>query len=217
MTEQSLLIIAVFVGYFILHSLSASLWAKRRVAACCPALVPYYRLLFNVLAILLAIPLAYLAWRYPGEPLWQWQGIAGHIADGIGLLALLALLYSLRLYDMREFAGVRQAAGRVHEIRDMEHFRISPMHRYVRHPWYFLILLLLWSRDMSSNQLLIYALVSLYLFIGSRLEERKLIAYHGRVYEAYRQRVAGLFPLPWKTLSKHEARRLLADYDHSPR
>lgn len=213
MTEQSLLIIVIFVAYFVLHSLTASLWAKRRVAACCPAQVPYYRLVFNALAILLAVPLVYLAWRYPGEPLWQWRGAAGYLADGIGLLALLALLYSLRLYDMEEFAGLRQARGKVKAIQDQEHFRISPFHRYVRHPWYFLILLILWSRDMSSNQLLIYALVSLYLLIGSRLEERKLIAYHGAVYEAYRRRVAGLIPLPWKTLTKREAQQLLADHD----
>lgn len=215
MNEASLLIIVIFLSYFVLHSLTASLWLKRRVAACCPGVVPYYRLLFNALAVMLAIPLVYLAWQYPGEPLWQWRGVAGYIANGIGLLALLALLYSLRLYDMGEFAGLTQAAGKSHEIRDQEHFQISPLHRFVRHPWYFLILLILWSRDMNSNQLLIYSLLTAYLIIGSRLEERKLIAYHGKIYEAYRQRVAGLIPLPWKTLSKAEARQLLAEYSRN--
>lgn len=214
MSTTQLLIVAIFVSYFVLHSLTASLWLKRRVAACCPALVPYYRLLFNTLATLLALPLLYLAWRYPGESLWEWQGTAGYLADAIGLLALIALLYSLRLYDMSEFAGLRQARGDSRVIEDQERFRISDFHRYVRHPWYFLILLVLWSRDMSSNQLLIYSLVTLYLIIGSRLEERKLIAYHGPVYEAYRRRVASLLPLPWKTLSRREAQLLLTQHRH---
>jgi protein-S-isoprenylcysteine O-methyltransferase Ste14 len=217
MSREHLLIIAVFVAYFVLHSLLASLWMKRRVASCCPSLVPYYRLTFNALAIVLALPLIYLAWHYPGETLWQWQGTALYVVNGIAMLAFIALLYSMRLYDMGEFMGLRQARSEVREIKDMEHFQISTFHRYVRHPWYFLILVILWTRDLTTSQLLIYSLVTLYLYIGSRLEERKLIAYHGEVYEAYRERVAGLIPLPWKILSKEEAQQLLAHYARQPR
>jgi protein-S-isoprenylcysteine O-methyltransferase Ste14 len=212
MPLEYLLIIAVFALYFALHSLLASLWMKRRIAHCCPALLPYYRLAYNALAVVLALPLLYLAWRYPGETLWQWQGAAFYLVNAIALLALIALLYSLRLYDMGEFLGLRQARGAVHDIKDLEHFQISDFHRYVRHPWYFLILVILWTRDITSTQLLIYSLVTLYLVVGSRLEERKLIAYHGQVYQAYRQRVAGLIPLPWKILSREEARSLLERY-----
>ncbi|HEY9148772.1 MAG TPA: hypothetical protein VIQ22_07140 [Gammaproteobacteria bacterium] len=212
MQNEHLLIISTFTAYFALHSLLASLWLKQRVARCCPGLLPYYRLGYNLLAVVLAVPLLYLLWRYPGEPLWQWQGFGGYLADGLGLLTLITLLYSLRLYDMGEFLGLRQAHGKVHQIRDMEHFQISPLHRYVRHPWYFLILVIIWSRDVASNQLLIYLLVTLYLVIGSRLEERKLIAYHGEVYREYRRRVAGLIPLPWKTLSQPQADALLSRY-----
>lgn len=212
MQNEHLLIISTFTAYFALHSLLASLWLKQRVARCCPGLLPYYRLGYNLLAVVLAVPLLYLLWRYPGEPLWQWQGFGGYLADGLGLIALIVLLYSLRLYDMGEFLGLRQARGKVHQIRDMEHFQISPLHRYVRHPWYFLILVIIWSRDMASNQLLIYLLVTLYLVIGSRLEERKLIVYHGEVYRDYRRHVAGLIPLPWKILSPSQAKALLARY-----
>lgn len=213
MPEETLLIIVVFLAYFVLHSLTASLWMKQRVASYCPSVVPYYRLLFNFLAILLSLPLIYIALRYPGEPLWQWQGVAFYIVNVIAVLALIALLYSIRLYDMDEFLGFTQAKGKVSEIKDMERFQISVFHRFVRHPWYFLILVILWTRDISSNQLLIYSLVTLYLFIGSRLEERKLIAYHGEIYEAYRKRVAGLIPLPWKILSKKGAEQLLLSYE----
>lgn len=215
MPHEYLLIIGVYVLYFAFHSLMASLWMKQRIASCCPTVIPYYRLIFNSLAIILACPLAYLAWRYPGEPLWQWHGVARYITTGTALLAFIALLYSLRIYDMREFSGLRQVRNKVHSVKDMEHFRISDFHRFVRHPWYFLILVILWSRDLSTTQLLITALISAYLVLGSYLEERKLLAYHGEVYKAYRQRVAGLFPLPWKILSRSEAKRLLTEYGHS--
>lgn len=212
MPQEQLLIIGVFIAYFVLHSLLASVWMKQWVVDCCPAVMPYYRLIYNVLAIVLALPLIYLVWRYPGEILWQWEGTAFYIVNGIALAAIVLLLYSLRLYDMKEFMGLRQAKGKIHQVQDQEHFQLSAFHRYVRHPWYFLILVILWTRDITTSGLLIYSLVTLYLFIGSRLEERKLIAYHGAVYDAYRRRVASLFPLPWKTLSKVEAERLLARY-----
>lgn len=208
MSHEILVIVAVYVAYFVLHSVLASLRMKRHIASRLPSVMPYYRLLFNLIAVLLAIPLVYLAWRYPGEPLWQWQGSARYVTNGIAVLAAIALLYSLRLYDMREFTGLKQFQDNVHEIRDMEHLRISAFHRYVRHPWYFLILLILWTRDLTTNQFLINLLITAYLFIGSRLEERKLIAYHGQVYEEYRKQVAALFPLPWKILSRKDARSL---------
>lgn len=209
MKQETLLIVVVFLGYFALHSLTASLWLKQLIARCCPAATPYYRLGFNLLASLTALPLIYLAWRFPGEPLWHWQGVAFYLVNIVALLAVIALVYSIRLYDMSEFMGLRQVRGQISDVNDQENFRISPFHRYVRHPWYFLILVIIWTRDLSTNQLLIYCLVTLYLIIGSRLEERKLIAYHGEVYREYSKRVAGLFPLPWKLLSENEAKRLL--------
>jgi protein-S-isoprenylcysteine O-methyltransferase Ste14 len=193
MPEGSLIIIALFLAYFAIHSLTASLWMKRLVVERYPQLVPWYRLLFNFLSLLLAIPLLAALW---------W----------LALLAFIAFIYSLKMYDMAEFWGTRQLREQVHEVRDLEQFQISPFHRYVRHPWYFLLLVILWTRDITTTQLLCYSLITLYLFIGSRMEERKLIAYHGAVYERYRQRVAGIIPLPWKFLSRSEAERLLKEY-----
>jgi len=40
-------------------------------------------------------------------------------------------------------------------------------------------------------------------------EEKKLIAYHGEIYEHYRRKVPGLIPTPWRYLSKSQAKALL--------
>ena len=210
MPDGTLIIITLFIAYFVIHSLTASLWLKQWVAMRYPALVPYYRLLFNALSLLLAIPLVVVVLLYPGEPLWQWHGIGFYVANGLALLAVIAFFYSLKMYDMAEFWGMRQLQERVKEVKDMEQFKISVFHRFVRHPWYTMILVIIWSRDMSTSQLLTYSLVTLYLVIGSRMEERKLIAYHGEVYRRYRQQVPGLVPLPWRYLNRAEAEQLLA-------
>jgi protein-S-isoprenylcysteine O-methyltransferase Ste14 len=51
-------------------------------------------------------------------------------------------------------------------------------------------------------------LMTFYFVIGSRLEERKLLRYHGEIYHRYRERVPGLVPLPWKYLRDTDVKAL---------
>jgi hypothetical protein len=62
---------------------------------------------------------------------------------------------------------------------------------------------------MSVTTLLSSVMITLYFFIGSRLEEKKLLVYHGDTYRRYMARVPGLIPLPWKSLTPEEAEALL--------
>ena len=213
MTESEwrniLLLSSSWIGYFALHSALASLAVKRRVAATWPALMPYYRLMFNLLASLLILPILWLTYRDPGPLLWRWQGAAAWLANGLALAALFCFWLSLRSYDMQEFLGLRQLRLHVRKVEDQEHFHLSPFHRHVRHPWYFFGLVLVWTRDMNTATLLSSVFITLYFVIGSRLEEKKLLVYHGETYRRYMARVPGLIPLPWKFLSAKDAEALL--------
>lgn len=198
-----------WIIYFALHSVLASLAVKRRVAAAWPQLMPYYRLAYNILASLLLLPILWLTYHDPGPLLWRWQGAAAWLANGLALAAIIGLLLSLKSYDMQEFLGLRQLQHNVRNVEDQEHFQLSPFHRYVRHPWYFFGLVLLWTRDMNATTLLSGVFITLYFVIGSRLEEKKLLVYHGDIYRRYMARVSGLLPLPWKTLTAEEAKALV--------
>lgn len=205
------IVTGVFLAYFALHSLVASIMMKQWVAKHWPAVMPYYRLVFNALAIVLTLPLLLLMYWYPGEPLWQWQGVGFYMTSALALFAVIGFFYSLKFYDLSEFWGTRQLKEHNTSVHDQENFHISPMHRYVRHPWYFLALVIIWTRDVSTVQLLVYLLVTAYFVIGSRMEEQKLIAYHGEVYRRYQKKVPGVFPLPWKFLSAVQAESLLKE------
>lgn len=208
-----LIVIGVFLAYFVLHTLTASLSMKQWVAGRWPEVMPWYRLAFNALAIILTIPLLVVMFLFPGEILWSWQGIGFYLTSTMAIMALIGFFYSLKHYDLSEFWGTRQLKEDNSSVYDQESFHISPFHRYVRHPWYFFALVLIWTRDVSTVQLLVYSMVTAYFVIGSKFEERKLIAYHGEVYKKYQQKVAGVIPLPWKILSAEQARALLDEYN----
>lgn len=199
-----------WLAYFVVHSLLASLWLKSWIAARFPGSQRVYRLAFNGLAVLTLLPILWLSFSAPGPLLWAWRGPAGWLANGVALAAGAAFVLSLKYYDTRSFLGLRQWTSRQQQVGDEEDFQLSPFHRYVRHPWYFFALLLIWSRDMSSATLLSAVLTTIYLVVGAWLEERKLLVYHGAIYRRYMKGVPGLLPRPWKSLSADDAARLVA-------
>lgn len=202
------LLAACWIAYFAIHSLLASLSVKHAVAHHWPGFVPWYRIIFNLLAILLIIPPLYLLYTIGGDPVWEWRGSWAWIMNGIAAVAMFGFFYSLRFYDGSEFLGIRQLQEDERSVEDQEHFRLSPLHYCVRHPWYFLGLLLIWTRDMPPAMLLTAVLATIYFILGSWFEERKLMVYHGEVYAEYRRLVPALLPLPWRCINTETAQRL---------
>lgn len=202
------LLALVWMGYFIIHSLLASLTLKQWVALRLPALLPWYRILYNFVALVLILPPLIALWWLHSEPFWRWEGVWAWLAYSLMLMACFGFAWSLRYYDSREFLGLKQLERQQQDVADQEQLHISPLHRYVRHPWYSLGLVLVWTQDMDPARLVSAVCITLYLIYGSILEERKLLVFHGERYREYRKSVPGLVPRPWKYLSKQQAKVL---------
>ena len=210
LNSHHFVMIILWMLYFSIHSLFASLRFKQFILLLYPGIMPWYRLIFNILAIVLLIPPVFLMLMYPGDLVWQWSGNWRYLANSLALLAIAGFIFSLRSYDSSEFLGTRQLKEGRKDIKERESFHLSVFHRYVRHPWYAFALVLIWSRDMHVSYLLSAILMSLYFIIGSHLEEKKLIAFHGDQYRLYRKYVAALIPLPWRILSAQKAAEIMA-------
>jgi len=208
MSETALLaaIVLAWGLYGALHSWLAGTGLKNRVGRSWPGLMPAYRLFFNGLAVVLLVPPLWLTWLYPGEPLWHWPA---WIAWPAAVAAVAGYLWSLRWYDGMDFLGLRQWRNRKAPAGWRDHLVLSPLHRFVRHPWYSLGLLYLWSRDLNAGWLVAVMAITAYLVVGSRLEERKLVEVFGESYRRYRDKVPALVPLPWRFLRADEAEQLL--------
>lgn len=211
-SNLQLIVLALsWIAYGAVHSLTAATGFKRIFQQRFPGLFPAYRLLYNLTAgLLLVIPL-WLLWRYEGELLWQWDGLAGWIVQGTALLALLGFVYSLTLYDGSDFTGLKQFREKRQNLQEVAPMSLSWLHRHIRHPLYFFGLIIIWAREMNAAWLVSAVCLTAYLITGSRLEDKKLVASYGEQYRRYRQKVCGLVPLPWRFLSKDEAGKLLTE------
>lgn len=178
-------------GYFALHSLMASEAVKRSVRSAWPAWFARYRIIYNLLALILLVPL--VRWTLSGNDLLVQQGYAIKWA-ALPLFAAAAYVFyrAVREMDVAEFMGFSP------ERPNGEGGLLTTgMYAHVRHPLYFATLLLfagllIWlpTAEMAVSTVA----VVIYLVIGSRLEERKLIARFGEEYLTYRNRVKSLIP-----------------------
>jgi protein-S-isoprenylcysteine O-methyltransferase Ste14 len=203
--SDHIVLIILWLLYFCIHSLLASLRFKQLILQHYPRIMPWYRVIFNLLSILLLVPPVVVMFIFPGDIVWQWSGNWRNLANVLALLAIAGFLWSLTIYDNAEFLGTRQLKESRVDITDNGSLKLSVLHRYVRHPWYTLALVLIWTRDMNTSFLISAILLSLYFIIGSRFEEGKLVAFYGDQYRLYRNHVAALIPLPWRVLSKEKA------------
>jgi protein-S-isoprenylcysteine O-methyltransferase Ste14 len=189
------LLILFLIAYIALHSLLASLPCKnwvRRVWG--PGTDRWYRLAFNIVAVVTLLPLLPLLALLPDQVLytvpapWAWLLLLGQVAGVAGMYA------ALRQTDMKHFLGLRQ----LHEPDPPQAespLTVRGFYAYVRHPVYTFGLLVLWlSPAMTANLLVVNLFWSLYMYIGSFHEERRLIHEFGKTYRAYQQQVPRLIP-----------------------
>jgi protein-S-isoprenylcysteine O-methyltransferase Ste14 len=202
---SSVLLALAWLAFAAIHSLLASFAVKTRVTQRWPAAAPWYRLAFNSFSLITVLPILWFSYALDGPLLWQWSGAWRWVSHALTLTAVAGFAAAARGYDMDTFLGLRQVREQDRQPDGHESFRISAFHRCVRHPWYCCGLLLVWSGDKNLPLLVSAVAITAYFIVGSRLEERKLIALHGAAYRRYMARVPGLLPLPWKCLSAKEA------------
>ncbi len=203
------LFIISFIIWALLHSITASRRSKAKVRGWIgeQAYEGWYRLFYNVFSFVTILPVFYILWtQVPNTVLWQIPEPFNYGAVGLQLLGLVGLAISLWQTDIWEFVGLRQAWRYLQGEAEMTlppKLVTSGTYAWVRHPLYFFSMLLLWFNPvMTLNSLLFNLLATGYFWAGSRVEERRLADYFGETYEAYRQRVPGLLPLPWRTARK---------------
>jgi protein-S-isoprenylcysteine O-methyltransferase Ste14 len=138
---------------------------------------------------------------------WQWQpmgGIVWQIENPIGQGILfsffafgwLLVLVSTFLINHFDLFGLRQVYL---YLRGREYtpltFGMPGPYKYVRHPLYVGWFFAFWATPTMTAAHLVFALLTTaYILVAIQLEERDLLAAHGKSYAAYRRQVPMLIP-----------------------
>jgi protein-S-isoprenylcysteine O-methyltransferase Ste14 len=116
--------------------------------------------------------------------------------------ALAGLVYTASWIDYPDFLGMRglyRAARGVPETPPR--FVARGPYAHCRHPMYLVLVAVLWVGPvMTATRLEFAALATVYLLVGTILEERNLRAELGDIYDTYRANVPMWIPRirPWK-------------------
>jgi methanethiol S-methyltransferase len=195
-------IILALVIWAVVHSITAGSRTKalvrRKIGE--RAYQGTYRLAYNLFSAITLVPLFYLmATRIPNEILWSVPMPFRLINYGLQLVGLVGLVISLVQTDIWSFIGLRQLGRYLRGTPNPDppaQFVTVGTYALVRHPLYLFSLLFLWSRpEMTLSSLVLYAWVTLYFWVGSIFEERRLIQEYGDEYEHYKDQVPRLLPI----------------------
>lgn len=176
----------------IVHSLLASFSFKdflRRLLG--NRFMKFYRLIYNVFAVVSIAPVVYLMIVLPDKNLYQVPAPWSYLMlAGQGLSALF-LIAAILQTDILSFIGLRQVIEEEREGKLVTH----GLYRFVRHPLYTFGLLILWlSPGMSVNSFIVYLSLTVYILVGAFFEERKLLREFGEDYANYRSVTPMLVP-----------------------
>jgi protein-S-isoprenylcysteine O-methyltransferase Ste14 len=151
----------------------------------------FYRLLYNIFAVISIAPVLYLMAVLPDKDLYQVPSPWNYLfLAGQGISALLLFVAVLQT-DVFSFAGLRQLV----EEEQPGKLVTGGLYRVVRHPLYTFSLLILWfAPTVSVNSFIVYASLTLYILIGIFFEERKLLREFGQAYADYKSVTPMLIP-----------------------
>jgi methanethiol S-methyltransferase len=138
--------------------------------------------------------------------LWQVVDAAPLKLDGplnlflrtLSLLALLSFVWAFISIEGFDAFGTGDVLARFrHRIWPPVPLAVNGPYRWVRHPFYFLVVVMLWASPViSSDRLLLNALFTIWIVLGARWEERDLIVQYGDAYRRYQAEVPML--VPWR-------------------
>ena len=152
-----------------------------------------------VIAASASLILTFWLWQPLPTVVWSvsnpvaWWGLTA-----LSLLGWTTVLGSSFMVSHWDLFGLRQTWARFRGERYRPvGFRLVGLYKLVRHPLMLGFLIAFWSTPvMTQGHLFFAAMTTGYIFFGTWIEERDLIAEHGDDYLAYRRKVRGFVPLP---------------------
>jgi hypothetical protein len=186
---------ALSLAFFLQHSGMVRRPFRARLARTIP---PRYDGAVYSIASGIVLTLVVVLWQRSEIHLLVLRGIPLLISRALSVSAVAVFLWSA--YALRGFdplgLGPIQAHLRGRSYRTAR-FVVKGPYRWVRHPLYSCVIVLIWSSpELTADRLLFDVLWTAWICAGAVLEERDLVAEFGEDYRDYRRKVPML--VPWR-------------------
>ncbi len=121
---------------------------------------------------------------------WSW------ISRTLFFLAVGGVIWGALALNGFDSLGLKPIRNRFKtSVQESSTLTVRGPYRWVRHPLYFFVLLMIWSYpNLTVDRALFNVLWTVWIFIGSVLEERDLVAEFGDRYREYQRNVPMLIP-----------------------
>jgi methanethiol S-methyltransferase len=157
----------------------------------------FYRLFYVVISFILLVPLIRFTGEFQSPVIMTYNAplsVARYaLISGSLLLFFWAFFFD---YDSLSFFGIRQILNfeKPKTAAKPVELKRNGLLGMVRHPMYLALILYLWCQTFRMMDLVINTLLTLYVLIGTWLEERKLVLEFGEAYLRYQRQVPMLIP-----------------------
>lgn len=127
-------------------------------------------------------------------PLWEWHGPLVAVQGAVWAVALAIGYLSFRSISIRHFLGLTAVGQGKGRRRPSDRLITTGIYGEVRNPQFLSGLLLLWARDLTRTGLVVSVILSLYMLIATRIEEKRLLRKFGDEYARYMAKVPRFIP-----------------------
>lgn len=194
------LIVFLFGLFGVTHSFLASKKIKEKIATKLGNKIAFYRLFYNVSSFIIFLVVYEIAPK-PDFIIYDLEYPYDIIVYSLQIVPIIGLIWSINKIDLKEFIGINQllryfnATYNVDQLDEIPILRRDGAYKFSRHPIYLFSIMFLFLRPSMDLFFLTFALtLTIYFYIGSIFEERKLIKIFGKEYLTYREQVGRIFP-----------------------
>ena len=192
-----LLIVILWTAYCAFHSFLISVRFTALMTRLLKNYYAFYRLFYVVVSFILLVPLIRFTGEFESPAIMTYDAPLSVARYALMSGALLMFFWAFFMdYDSLSFFGIRQIMnfGRPKTTATPVEVKRNGLLGMVRHPMYLALILYLWCQIFSMMDLVINTLLTLYVLIGTWLEERKLVLEFGEAYLKYQKEVPMLIP-----------------------
>ncbi len=203
-TIQYFVLAYCWILYCVVHSFLADERVKGHIQTLMKGSYKYYRPLYAIFATLTLIALLWFHFSINSNELFVPNLFIKVIGYLITFLGAVIMIICIKKY-FYELSGLK-ALKEKEEVPNT--LQTSGLHSFVRHPLYFGTLAFIWGLVLIMplyNNLIGTIVITIYVWLGIYIEEKKLLTEYGDAYAIYKQKVPRLLPFSG-TLHKNKSR-----------